>query len=139
MTSFYETSSLRMSHHSISRHGSDDGIHCEGAGPFPRNNVPTVGDRAADLAGAESERKMTMRTLLILTVGLSASAFAQTAAPKSGKLKQAKPSAQLGCKLVKTVKGTKIWAGDCAGPSELRGSTPGVESSQQADPPAPKQ
>jgi hypothetical protein len=80
-----------------------------------------------------------MRTLLILTaiIGLSASAFAQTA--KSGKLKQVKPSAPMGCKLVGTVKGTKIWAGDCAGPSGLRGSTPDVEPSQQADPSAPKQ
>jgi hypothetical protein len=58
---------------------------------------------------------MTMRTLLILAaiVSLSASALAQTAAPKhSGKpLKQAKPIAPMACKLVGTVKGTKLWAG----------------------------
>ena len=40
---------------------------------------------------------------------------------------QAKPSTPMGCKLVGTVKGTKIWAGDCAGASELRGATPAEE------------
>jgi len=74
---------------------------------------------------------MTMRVLLILTaiVGFSASAFAHIAAPKGGDkpLKQAKPSAPLGCKLVGTVKGTKLWAGDCAAASELRGTTPAAE------------
>ena len=52
---------------------------------------------------------MTMRTLLIFAaiVGLSASAFAQTGAPKVGgkQLKQVKPRAAMGCKLVGTVKG----------------------------------
>ena len=32
---------------------------------------------------------------------------------------QAKPSTPIGCKLVGTVKGTKIWAGECVGASEL--------------------
>jgi hypothetical protein len=86
---------------------------------------------------------MTMRTLLVLAaiIGLSAPSFAQTAEPKvDGKrAKQVKPLAPMGCKLVGTVKGTKLWAGDCAAPSELRGSTPAVEPSQQAEPPAPKQ
>jgi hypothetical protein len=84
-----------------------------------------------------------MRTLLVLAaiVGLSAPSFAQTTEPKVGgkPAKQAKPLAPMGCKLVGTVKGTKLWAGDCAGPSELRGSTPAVEPSHQADPPASKQ
>ena len=31
----------------------------------------------------------------------------------------------MGCKLVGTVKGTKIWAGGCAGASELRGAAVG--------------
>jgi hypothetical protein len=67
-------------------------------------------------------------TLLILAaiIGLSASAFAQTAAPRVGDkpLRQAKPQTPMGCKLVGTVKGTKLWAGDCAAASELRGTTP---------------
>jgi hypothetical protein len=91
---------------------------------------------------------MTMRTLLILAaiVGLSASALAQTAAPKhSGKpLKQAKPRAPMACKLVGTVKGTKLWAGDCADAPELRGATPTPEPAApaptpEANPPAEKQ
>ncbi len=83
-------------------------------------------------------RAETMRTLLILaaTICFSASALAQTGAPKVGgkPLKQVKPVAPMGCKLVGTVKGTKLWAGDCAPASELRGSTPAVEPSAPAQP-----
>jgi hypothetical protein len=61
---------------------------------------------------------MTMRTPLVLAsiVGLSAAAFAQTEASKLGgkPLKQVKPPAPMGCKLVGIVKGTKLWAGDWA-------------------------
>ncbi len=89
-----------------------------------------------------------MRTLLILAaiVSLSASAFAQTAAPKlSGKpLKQAKAIAPMPCKLVGTVKGTKLWAGDCLAPPEIRGTSPVAEPAApapvpEANPPAAKQ
>jgi hypothetical protein len=83
---------------------------------------------------------MTMRTLLVLAtiIGLSAPSFAQTAAPKVGgkPLKQVKPPSPMGCKFVGTVKGTKLWAGDCAGPSELRDPT--AEPSPETDPPGPK-
>jgi hypothetical protein len=91
---------------------------------------------------------MTMRTLLVLAaiIGLSAPSFAQTAEPKVGgkRAKQVKPLAPMGCKLVGTVKGTKLWAGDCAGPSELRGTTPAAEpaapaATPEANPPAAKQ
>jgi hypothetical protein len=96
--------------------------------------------------GAEGE--MTMRALLILAaiISLSASAFAQTAAPKVGgkRLKQVKPSAPIGCKLLGSVKGTKIWAGDCVAAPELRGATPTSEPEApapipEANPPAEKQ
>ena len=89
-----------------------------------------------------------MRTLLILAaiIGFSASAFAQTGAPKVGgkRLKQVKTSAPMGCKLVGTVKGTKLWAGDCAAAPELRGATPTPEPeapapTPEANPPAAKQ
>ena len=74
---------------------------------------------------------MTMRGLVILAaVCISATAFAQSPAPKSAKkppLAQATPKAPMGCKLVGTVKGTKIWAGDCADAAELRGATPSAE------------
>jgi hypothetical protein len=100
-----------------------------------------------NLAGAEGEGEMTMRALLILiTIFFSANAFAQTAPPKVGgkPLKQVKPQTQMGCKLVGTVKGTKLWAGDCAGGSELRGTTPTAEPAApapapEANPPAAKQ
>jgi hypothetical protein len=89
-----------------------------------------------------------MRTLLIVAtiIGLSASALAQTAAPKVGgkRLKQVKPSAPIACKLLGSVKGTKIWAGDCAAAPELRGATPTPEPeapapTPEANPPAEKQ
>jgi hypothetical protein len=39
----------------------------------------------------------------------------------------------MGCKLVGTVKGTKIWAGDCIGAAELRGAAP--PAAEPASPP----
>jgi hypothetical protein len=88
-----------------------------------------------------------IRTLLILAavIGFSASAFAQTAAPKGGKpVKQVRPSPPMGCKLVGTVKGTKLWAGDCLSPPELRDTSPMAEPAPpaltpEANPPAAKQ
>ena len=71
-----------------------------------------------------------MRSLLILVaICFSATAFAQSAPPKVGNksLVQVKPKEPMGCKLVGTVRGTKLWAGDCVG-SELRGSTTTTES-----------
>jgi hypothetical protein len=72
-----------------------------------------------------------MRALVILAaVCFSATAFAQSPPPKSVKkpaLAQAAPKAPMGCKLVGTVKGTKVWAGDCVA-SELRGAAPAEET-----------
>ena len=68
-----------------------------------------------------------MRALVIFAaVCFSTSAYAQAAPPKVGSkpLVQVKP---VGCKLVGTVRGTKLWAGDCVG-LELRGATPGTET-----------
>ena len=73
---------------------------------------------------------MTVRVLLMLAaISFSATAFAQSAPPKIGNkpLVQVKPKEPTGCKLVGTVKGTKLWAGDCVA-SELRGATPATES-----------
>src|SRR6266496_4622097 len=39
-------------------------------------------------------------------------------------LVHAKPSAPMGCKFVGSVKGTKLWAGDCTAASELRTQPP---------------
>jgi hypothetical protein len=71
-----------------------------------------------------------MRALVILaTVIFSTSAYAQAAPPKVGNkpLAQVKPKEPMGCKLVGTVKGTKLWAGDCVS-LELRGATPTTET-----------
>jgi hypothetical protein len=84
------------------------------------------------------EGEVTMRTLLILAaiIGFSGDASAQTAAPKSAKPKPAKPSVPMDCKLVGTVKGIKIWSGDCATATELRGTAPAAEPAAPA--PAPE-
>jgi hypothetical protein len=83
---------------------------------------------------------MTMRVLIILAaVCFSASAMAQgPSPPKVGQkpLVQVKPKAAEGCKLVGTVKGTKLWAGNCTAASELRGTASTDEPSAPA--PAPK-
>ena len=50
---------------------------------------------------------------------------------------QAKPNTPIGCKLVGTVRGTKIWAGDCVGASEIRGATPAEELSSPPSAAAP--
>jgi hypothetical protein len=74
---------------------------------------------------------MTMRALIIFAaVCFSTSAFAQAASPKVGNkpLVQVKPKEPIGCKLVGTVKGTKLWAGDCTGPADLRGSGTATET-----------
>jgi hypothetical protein len=59
---------------------------------------------------------------------LATSAFAQTAPPKVGNksLVQVKPQAPMGCKLVGTVKGIKLWAGECLAASEFRGGAAAV-------------
>jgi hypothetical protein len=70
-----------------------------------------------------------MRFLLVVAViGFSADVYAQNA-PKVGNktLAQVKPKESIGCKLVGTVRGTKLWAGDCTG-SELRGTIPATET-----------
>ncbi|MET3996486.1 hypothetical protein ABID65_008162 [Bradyrhizobium sp. S3.9.2] len=69
---------------------------------------------------------MTFRSLLILVaICFSTTALAQSASPKVGNRPavQAKPKEQTGCKLVGTVRGTKLWAGDCVGVELLKGTT----------------
>jgi len=69
-----------------------------------------------------------IRSLFILVaICCSGTAFAQ-GTPKAGNkaLVQAEPKAPIGCKFVGTVRGTKLWAGDCVG-SELRGLIPTTE------------
>jgi hypothetical protein len=71
-----------------------------------------------------------MKVLVILTAFcFSTSAYAQAAPPKVGNkpLAQVKPKEPMGCKLVGTVKGIKLWAGDCVS-LELRDATPTTET-----------
>jgi len=83
---------------------------------------------------------------MLAAISFSATAFAQSAPPKVGNkpLVQVKPKEPTGCKLVGTVRGTKLWAGDCVA-SELRGTAPATEtkplSEQDIDaiPPGQKQ
>jgi hypothetical protein len=78
---------------------------------------------------------------LVLTC-VSTTALAQAPIPK--KLAQAKPKEPMGCKLVGTVRSTKLWAGDCVAASELHGAltaeTPALpERASEAIPSDPKQ
>jgi hypothetical protein len=72
--------------------------------------------------------------LLAAALILSTSVYAQDASkpPTGGGSKSAarmKPKA-VGCTLVGTVRGTKLWAGDCAAPDQLRSSVTATESSE---------
>jgi hypothetical protein len=74
----------------------------------------------------------------LLALLFATSAFAQSAPPKAGKkpAAQARPAGPMGCKLVGTVKGNKIWAGDCVDGAELRGAPPSAEVAPQSLPAA---
>ena len=77
----------------------------------------------------EAKGKLTMRSLLTLVaICFSATAFAQSTPPKVGNkpLVQLKPKEPMGCKLVGSIKGTKLWAGDCVG-LEIGGTTTTTE------------
>ena len=79
--------------------------------------------------------------LILLAICVSTTAFAQTSPPKLGNkpVAQVKPKEPSGCKLVGTVRGTKLWAGDCVGVELLRGTTVTPEQATSVIPPAPKE
>jgi hypothetical protein len=69
---------------------------------------------------------MTKVLLILAAISLSTTAFAQSAPPPmvgNKPLMQVKPRAPMGCKLVGTVKGTKLWAGDCTAPESTSASS----------------
>ena len=69
---------------------------------------------------------------MALMLAFTGSSFGQNA-PNAGKksIAQAKPIQSVsGCKLVGTVRGTKLWAGDCTAPDQLRSSVPATDSSE---------
>jgi hypothetical protein len=68
--------------------------------------------------------------LLIPTIALAQGATPTKRPTVSAKpIVQTKPKAPVGCKLVGTVKGTKLWAGECTATPELRTGTPAEEPS----------
>jgi hypothetical protein len=70
-----------------------------------------------------------MRVLLILVAFCFATtAFAQRPPSKVGNKPPVRAKqAPMGCKLVGTVKGTKLWAGDCMDAAQLGGAAPTAE------------
>ena len=74
----------------------------------------------------------------LLALLFATSAVAQSAAPKADKRSaQVVHQAPMGCKLVGTVRGTKIWSGDCVGAVPRAEPPPPTEWS--SNPPAEKQ
>ena len=71
--------------------------------------------------------------LVFAAICCSGMTLAQTALPKA-KVGQVRPKAPIGCKLVGTVRGTKLWAGDCVS-SELRGRTSPTETQPESEAP----
>jgi hypothetical protein len=75
---------------------------------------------------------MNMRVFVgLIAFSVAANAFAQSTQPKVAAkppMMHAKPQAPAGCKLVGTVKGTKLWAGDCVDAAALRGAEPTAET-----------
>ena len=111
----------------------DSGERNELAGHSPYGNrCNPIGVRSQSLASGHPWfapfGEAMMKYVLLLALLFSTSAFAQTPpkakAPTVGgkRLMQVKPTAPQDCKLVGTVKGIKLWAGDCVA-SEMRGST----------------
>ena len=99
-------------------------------------------DALENLARAFFEEVDVMRTALCCAMLLNpAIALAQDATPAkrptvgAKPLVQAKPRASVGCKHIGTVKGTKLWAGECTA-LELRTGTPAEESSPTSVPDA---
>ena len=75
--------------------------------------------------------------LLIPTIALAQGAKPAKRPTVGAKpLIQVKPRAPVGCKLVGTVKGTKLWAGECAEAPALRTGTPAEKSSPTSVPDA---
>jgi hypothetical protein len=70
--------------------------------------------------------------LLTVPLILSASLYALEAPKAAGANSTArmKPKAPVGCILVGTVRGTKLWAGDCTAPDQLRSSVPATEGQE---------
>ncbi len=67
-------------------------------------------------------------SLLVAALIVSTGAYAEDppklAAVGGKPIARVKPKAPAGCTLIGTVRGTKLWAGDCTAPDQLRSSVP---------------
>jgi hypothetical protein len=76
--------------------------------------------------------------LLAAALIVSTGVYAQDAAKPPGmggkSTARMKPKSPAGCTLVGTVRGTKLWAGDCTAPDQLRSSVPATDSGQTPPP-----
>ena len=71
--------------------------------------------------------------IFVLAVLFASAAAAQSPKSATKPLRPATQPVPLGCKLVGTVKGTKLWAGDCTDAAALRGAeTPPSSLPEQA-------
>jgi|SRR3954452_11462439 len=84
-------------------------------------------------------RGKTMKPLIgLIALLFTTGAFAETAPPRAAKRPpaQVKPQAAMGCKLVGTVRGTKIWAGDCTAAATAAETPPPPSPVGAAPPPS---
>jgi hypothetical protein len=65
---------------------------------------------------------------VLAAISLSTPALAQGVSVGGKPLAQVKPKEPMGCKFVGTVRGTKLWAGDCISSNDLRGTAPATET-----------
>jgi hypothetical protein len=80
---------------------------------------------------------MKVNFFFLVMLLLSSNALAQVTPPAasgptvgSKPLVPLKPAAPASCKLVGTVKGTKLWAGDCVASEQLRSSLPATSANE---------
>lgn len=76
-------------------------------------------------------KPITLRLISLLTLVFPVTGLAQGVAPTVGgkPLVQVKPNAIASCKLVGTVKGVKIWAGDCTADARVLETPAGAAAS----------
>lgn len=70
-----------------------------------------------------------------VALSFSTAAFAQSAPPKAARpTAPPKVHSPMGCKPVGTVRGTKLWAGDCTDAASLRGAEPSGAAPSSPEP-----
>jgi hypothetical protein len=77
--------------------------------------------------------------LVVVAIGFSTAAFAQRPSAGGKPPTHSKPKESVGCRLVGTIKGTKLWAGDCISSTDLRPPAPADVQSPTAEPTLPNQ